>query len=74
MSKFHPLQEEIVDILVNKTQSNNRHFFRLLTVYHFAQMASMMRTVINTKDRGILPVNLYVLALAVSGFGLKKAA
>jgi len=32
-------------------------------------MASCMRATIVTKDRGEIPVNLYVLALATSGFG-----
>ena len=32
-------------------------------------MAATMRAVIKTKDRGDIPVNLYALALATSGFG-----
>jgi len=71
---YHDYQEDLVDILVSKTQSHNKHFFRLLVTYHFAQAASMMRAMINTKDRGVIPVNLYCLNLAVSGFGLHKAA
>ena len=66
---YHKYQEQLVDILVSKTQSKNKHFFRLLVAYHFAQAASMMRAEIHTKERGVIPVNLYCLNLAVSGFG-----
>ena len=67
--KYFKLSEEIVDILVAKTQSQNRHFFRLLVAYYFSKVASMMRTNIETKDRGVIPVNTYVLNLMPSGAG-----
>jgi len=51
-SKYFKLSEEVVDILVAKTQSQNRHFFRLLVAYYFSKVASMMRTNIDTRDRG----------------------
>ena len=63
------MSEDIVDILVAKTQSQNRHFFRLLVAYYFSKVASMMRCNIETKDRGIIPVNTYVLNLMPSGAG-----
>lgn len=65
----HPAVEEIVDILCNKTQNIDRGFFRAEVAYFLAKMASSMRAMIITKDRGEIPVNLYVLALATSGFG-----
>lgn len=65
----HPAIEEIVDILCNKTQNMDRGFFRAEVAYFLAKMASIMRATIVTQDRGEVPVNLYVLALATSGFG-----
>jgi hypothetical protein len=66
---YHPISEQIVDVLVTKTQSSDRHFFRILVAYYFSKVASMMRTNIKTHDRGVIPVNLYALNLASSGFG-----
>lgn len=65
----HPAVEAIVDVLCNKTQNVDRGFFRAEVAYFLAKMASTMRAMIVTKDRGEIPVNLYVLALATSGFG-----
>lgn len=65
----HPAIEEIVDVLCNKTQNTDRGFFRTEVAYFLAKIASCMRTVVVTKDRGEIPVNLYALALSTSGFG-----
>lgn len=65
----HPAIEEIVEVLCNKTQNTDRGFFRTEVAYFLAKMASNMRALIITKDRGEIPVNLYALALATSGFG-----
>lgn len=65
----HQAVEDIVDVLCNKTQNVDRGFFRAEAAYFLAKMASCMRAMIITKDRGEIPVNLYVLALATSGFG-----
>ena len=65
----HPALDDIVDVLCNKTQNIDRGFFHAEVAYFLAKMASCMRATIVTKDRGEIPVNLYVLALATSGFG-----
>ncbi|RWB40483.1 MAG: DUF3987 domain-containing protein [Mesorhizobium sp.] len=65
----HPALEEIVDILCSKTQNTDRGFFRTEVAYFMAKMASTMRATIITKDRGEMPVNIYALALATSGYG-----
>ena len=65
----HPMIEEIVDVLCNKTQNTDRGFFRVMVAYYLAKMAACMRATILTKDRGSVPVNLYALSLAVSGSG-----
>lgn len=67
--KHHPAIEEIVDVLCAKTQNTDRGFFRTEVAYFLAKMASSMRAGIVTKDRGEIPVNIYALALATSGFG-----
>ena len=67
--KYHPLQERIVDVITTKTQTNNRHFFRILTLYQFGKLAAMMKTTVRTKDRGDIPVNIYALNLMTSGAG-----
>lgn len=65
----HPAIEELVDVLCNKTQNTDRGFFRCEVAFFLAKMASSMRATIVTKDRGDIPVNMYALALATSGFG-----
>jgi hypothetical protein len=65
----HPAIEEIVEVLCNKTQNTHRGFFRVEVAYFLAKIASSMRATIATKDRGDIPVNIYALALATSGFG-----
>jgi hypothetical protein len=64
---FHPIQEELVNILIKKTQNNNPLFFRVVVAYYLTSVASMMRTDIDTLDRGLIPVNLYAIALSPSG-------
>lgn len=68
-AQHHPALNEIVDVIASKTQNIDKGFFRAETAYFLAKMASAMRAEINTKDRGRVPVNLYVLALAGSGYG-----
>lgn len=68
-TSHHPALEEIVDVLCKKTQNTDRGFFRAEVAYFLAKMASNMRAIIVTKDRGEIPVNMYTLALAGSGFG-----
>ena len=65
----HPAIEEIVEVLCKKTQNIDRGFFRCEVAYFLGKMASNMRATIKTKDRGEIPVNIYALALATSGFG-----
>ena len=67
--QYFKFSEDIVDILVAKTQSQNRHFFRLLVAYYLSKVSSMMRCNIETRDRGVIPVNTYVLNLMPSGAG-----
>lgn len=67
--EHHPAIENITEILCNKTGNSDRSFFRVEVAYFLAKMAASMRATIVTKDRGDIPVNVYALALATSGFG-----
>lgn len=66
---YAPVIEEITDVLCNKTQNVDKGFYRIEVAYFLAKMASSMRASIKTKDRGIVPVNVYALTLASSGYG-----
>lgn len=67
--QHHPAMEEIVEVLCAKTQNSDKGFFRTEAAFFFGKMAAAMRATILTKDRGEIPVNIYALALATSGFG-----
>lgn len=67
--EYHPTAERLVDVLVSKAQNDSPLFFRVLVAFYFAQIASTMRCVIATPDRGNIPVGLYAMNLAPSGFG-----
>lgn len=66
---YHPTSEKLVEIICNRTQSMEPLFFRVLVAYYFSVVASHMRCSIATPDLGDIPVNLYALNLAPSGFG-----
>lgn len=67
--EYHPTAEKLVETICNRTQNVEPLFFRVLVAYYFANTASHMRCVIATPDMGDIPVNLYALNLAPSGFG-----
>ena len=68
LEHFGP-SEKLVNILKAKTQHSDPLFFRILVGYYFCKVASIMRCNIVTKDRGHIPVNMYAINLAVSGYG-----
>ena len=67
--QFNPKIEAVVDTLCERTQNDNRQFFRILVNYNMCKVASMMRASVLTHDRGSIPVNMYAINLASSGFG-----
>lgn len=67
--QYHPTAEKLVETICNRTQSVEPLFFRVLVAYYFATTAAHMRCSIATPDMGDIPVNLYALNLAPSGFG-----
>lgn len=67
---YHPTSEMIVNILRQQTQNTRSDlYFRVLSSYFLAQMASSMRTYVKTSTLGSIPVNTYVCALMESGAG-----
>jgi hypothetical protein len=67
--QHHPALTDMVEVLCNKTQNNEKGFFRVEAAFFLGKMAACMRATIVTKDRGEIPVNVYALALATSGYG-----
>lgn len=67
--KHHRSIEELTQVLCSKTQNTDKSFFKAEIAYFLGKVASSMRVNIQTKDRGNLPVNIYSLALAGSGYG-----
>ena len=67
--EHHPAITDMVAVLCNKTQNMDTGFFKTEAAYFLGKMASNMRATIVTKDRGDIPVNIYALALATSGYG-----
>jgi len=67
---LHPLSERLVELLVKKTQINNKQFFRTVVPFYLGLMASSMRASISgwQPDRNI-PINIYALCLSPSGSG-----
>ena len=65
---FEPV-EKLGNILCQKTFNSDPQFFRVMTTYYLCKIASMMRCNIKTLDRGVIPVNMYALNLALSGHG-----
>ena len=68
--QYHKTAEQLVGVLRDKSQRDDSLFFRVLVAYYFSLSAGQMRCMINTPDRGEIPVNLYALNLAPSGYGL----
>jgi len=66
---YDPITEDLTKILINRSQSQIPNFFRVSVAFHLTRMASMMHCKVKTADRGIIPVNGYMINLAPSGKG-----
>lgn len=66
----HTVLEEVVHTLCTMTQNDQPEFFRPVVAYFFAKMAGSMGATVRSEfeDRG-MPINIYTVALASSGFG-----
>lgn len=67
--EYHPTSEKLVGILRDRTQRDDSLFFRIMVGYYFSIAAAQMRCTINTPDKGEIPVNMFALNLAPSGYG-----
>ncbi len=67
--EFHPTLTKLTNVLCKMTQNDNPEFFRVSLSYYLAKIASTMRVKVATKDRGVIPINQYVVNLATSGHG-----
>jgi len=65
----HPAMRELVDLLCHRTGNVNRDFFQAEVAYFLGLIPSSMRCTIDSAERGKIPVNIYSIALATSGFG-----
>ena len=68
-SSHHPAMQELVDLLCHRTGNVNREFFQAEVAYFLGLIPSTMRASIVSPERGELPINIYSIALATSGFG-----
>jgi len=59
---YDPVTQDLTKILINRTQSKIPNFFRINVAFHLTRIASMMRCKVKTADRGIIPVNGYMLS------------
>jgi len=65
----HPAMADLVDLLCHRTGNVNRDFFQAEVAYFLGLLPAAMRTTIKSPERGIIPINIYSIALATSGFG-----
>ena len=65
----HPAMQELTDLLCHRTGQVNRDFFQAETAYFLGLIPSSMRAKIESPERGVLPINIYSIGLATSGFG-----
>lgn len=67
---FHPIVNRLTEIISAKTQNKDLMFFRVMTSYYLAKIASMMRVSIRSDIMDTpIPVNLYAINLSPSGSG-----
>ena len=59
--------EDLTQALQQKTQSDNPLFYRVLIAYYLTKIAGTMKPMIQTLDRGTIPINVYAINLAPSG-------
>lgn len=68
-NSLHPLSEQIVGYLCKATNTLNPSFFRNLVAFYMGVMASQMKVGISGYQPGVIPPNLYTIALSSSGSG-----
>lgn len=71
---YHPTSRKLVEIIQQRCRTSEALYFHNLIAYYFAKVASTMRVGVDTPEgTSPIPVNVYVLNLAISGFGKGKS-
>lgn len=65
----HKAMEQLTDLLCHRTGNINRDFFQAEVAYFLSLIPSALRARIDSPERGKIPINVYSIALATSGFG-----
>jgi len=65
----HPAMQDLCDLLCHRTGNVDDGFFKAEVAYFLGLIPSSMRATIDSAERGTLPINIYSIALATSGFG-----
>lgn len=65
--QHYPILEDLTQVLTKKTQSDNPLFYRVLLAYYLGKIAGIMNPMVQTLDRGTIPINIYAINLAPSG-------
>lgn len=65
----HKAMSDLVDLLCHRTGNVDRGFFQAEVAYFLGLVPSAMRATIASKERGTVPINIYSIGLATSGFG-----
>jgi hypothetical protein len=67
--QHHKSIDEIGSLLATQTGNKDPVFFQMVVAYFLGKITSSMRTQIRTQIMGDIPINIYTVALATSGFG-----
>ncbi len=68
-TSHHKAMNDLVDVLCHRTGNVNRDFFQAEVAYFLGLIPTSMRAQIDSPERGQLPLNIYSIGLATSGFG-----
>lgn len=67
---YHPLSEDLVNLLCTRVQNQDRAFFRIEVAYYLCKIASNMHVSVKTITNNKMPINAFAIAFAESGYGL----
>jgi len=70
---YHPISEKLTEIMKQRVGTSEEHYFHVLVGYYLAKVASTMRCNVELPGGKVVPVNLYSVNLAQSGFGKGKS-
>ena len=68
-TQHNPIMDSLVNMLCKHTGKSDRGFFKASVAFFMGSIPSALRATIDSPERGKLPVNIYSIAMATSGFG-----